>query len=157
MYQLPPLPVRKKPKPAYRKPDAVKHLEQLLYEEDLHRHPSMKPEHMARRKHRDDTAGGLTQCIIAYAKLTGAFGSRLNNQGVYRNGKYTRSTARRGLPDIFITISGGRSVFVEVKVGRDKMSVHQEAVRDEQKRAGGLYFVAHDFESFKNWFDKLSA
>lgn len=155
MYQLPPLPVKRKPKAPYRKPDAVKHLEQLLYEDDCRRHPSMKPEHMARRKMRDDTAGGLTQCIISYVRLQGAFVSRLNNQGVYRGGRYTRSTSRRGLPDILITGRNGRSIFVEVKAGRDRMSQWQKAVRNDQQQAGGLYFVAHDFTSFKQWFDQL--
>lgn len=155
MYQLPPLPVKKKPRLPYKKPDAVKHLEQLLYEDDCRRHPSMKPEHMARRKMRDDTAGGLTQCIISYVRLQGAFVSRLNNQGVYRGGRYTRSTARRGLPDILITGRDGRSIFVEVKAGRDRLSQWQKAVRDDQQQAGGLYFVAHDFTSFKQWFDQL--
>lgn len=155
MYLLPPLPVKRKPKAPYRKPDAVKHLEQLLYEDDCRRHPSMKPEHMARRKMRDDTAGGLTQCIISYVRLQGAFVSRLNNQGVYRGGRYTRSTARRGLPDILITGRDGRSIFTEVKVKKDRMSQWQKAVRDDQQQAGGLYFVAHDFTSFKQWFDQL--
>ena len=156
MYYLPPPPVKKKPKPPYRKPDAVKHLEQLMYEDDLRRHPSMKPEHMARRKLRDDTANGLTACIVSYAKLCGAFASRLNNTGIYRNGKFTRSTSRRGLPDVLIT-HDSMSLFVEVKVRKDRMSTWQQAVRDDQRQAGGIYFVAHDFESFKQWFDYLPA
>lgn len=156
MYQLPPMPVKKKPRAPYRKPEAVKHLEQMLYEDDLRRHPSMKPEHMARRKHRDDTANGLTACILAYAKLNGAFASRLNNQGVFRNGKFTRSTARRGLPDILITGRDGRSIFTEVKVKKDRMSQWQKAVRDDQTQAGGLYYVAHNFSDFKAWFDAFA-
>jgi hypothetical protein len=40
MYQLPETKPRKKPKAPYRKPDAVKHLEQLLYEDDCRRHPA---------------------------------------------------------------------------------------------------------------------
>ena len=124
MYELPPLPTKKKPRPPYRKPDAVKHLEQLLFEDDLRRHPSIKREYIARRKHRDDTANGLTACIVAYAKLNGAFASRLNNTGIYRNGKFTRSTARRGLPDVLVTLKG-QSIFIEVKAKRDKMSQYQ--------------------------------
>jgi len=155
MYLLQPLPVKRKPKAPYRKPDTVKHLEQLLYEDDCRRHPSTDPRYIARRKMRDDTAGGLTQCIVKYARLQAAFVSRLNNQGVYRGGRYTRSTARRGLPDILVTGRDGRSIFVEVKAGRDRMSQWQKAVRDDQQQAGGLYFVAHDFTSFKQWFDQL--
>jgi hypothetical protein len=155
MYELPPLPTKKKPRPPYRKPDAVKHLEQLLFEDDLRRHPSIKREYIARRKHRDDTANGLTACIVAYAKLNGAFASRLNNTGIYRNGKFTRSTARRGLPDVLVTLKG-QSIFIEVKAKRDKMSQYQEAVRDDQTQAGGLYYVAHNFTDFKAWFDAFA-
>ena len=155
MYQLPPMPVKKKPRAPYRKPEAVKRLEQMLYEDDLRRHPSMKPQHMARRKHRDDTANGLTACIVAYAKLNGAVASRLNNTGIDRNGKFTRSTASRGLPDVLVTLNG-MSLFIEVKVGRDKMSHYQEAVRDDQTAAGGLYYTAHNFADFKAWFDAFA-
>lgn len=155
MIELPEI-TRKKPRPPYKKPEAVKNLEQLLYLDDLRRHPSMKPEHMARRKLRDDRASGLTACIVAYAKLTGHFASRLNNMGVYRNGKYTRSTSRRGLPDILIT-KEGKSLFIEVKVGKDRMSDHQRKVQNEQQQSGGLYMVARSFEQFKVWFDGLSS
>ncbi len=146
---------RKKPRPPYRKPEAVKQLEQLSYEADRLKYPNIRPEHLARRSFRDDTASGLTACIVKYASLNGSFASRLNNMGVYRKGKYTRPTSRRGLPDILIT-KGGQSIFVEVKVGRDKMSQHQEAVRNDQRKAGGLYMVASSFEQFKAWFDTLS-
>lgn len=155
MYQLPPIPEKKKPRAPYKKPAAVKDLEQLLWEDDCRRHPSVNPKFIAMRKLRDDTAGGLTACIVFYAKLNGCFASRLNNQGVYRNGKYTRSTARRGLPDVLITGKNGLSIFAEVKVKKDRMSQYQEEVRDDQQHAGGLYYKAHDFTTFKTWFDQL--
>jgi len=154
MYQLPPLPVKKQPKPAYRKPAAVKELEAMATAEAQRTHPSIPAHILAPRKYRDDTANGLTKCIVDYAKLTGAFASRLNNTGIYRNGKFTRSTARRGLPDVLVT-RDGISIFIEVKAGRDRMSHHQEAIRDDQQQAGGLYYVARNFESFKQWYDNL--
>lgn len=154
MYELPPIPAKKKPRPAYKKSQAVKELEQLLWEEDCRKYSSIDPKYIARREMRDNTANKLTQCVVAYAKLCGAFASRLNNTGVFRNGKYTRSTARRGLPDILITYNG-QSLFVEVKVGRDRMSDHQRKVQEEQLRAGGNYVVVGIFEQFKTWFDAL--
>mgnify|MGYP000877428432 FL=1 len=154
MYQLPPLPTRKKPRPAYRKSEAVKHLERLYLEDHRKRYAAMPEYARAGNKYRDDTAGGLTKCIVAYAKLCGCFASRLNNQGVYRAGKWTRSTSRRGLPDVLIT-RNGISYFIEVKVGRDTMSEHQHKVKQDQQQAGGIYFVAHDFGSFKSFFDQL--
>jgi hypothetical protein len=155
MYQLPEIKPRKKPRAPYKKPEAVKELERMADADAARKHPNIKREHLAPRKFRDDSANSLTAAIIAYAILTGAFASRLNNQGVYRNGKYTRSTARRGLPDILITGKNGLSIFVEVKVKKDRMSQHQEEVRDDQQRAGGLYYEAHDFTTFKTWFDQL--
>lgn len=154
MYQLPEIKPRKKPKQAYRKPEAVRLLEQLADAEARRLHPNIAPEHLAPRKFRDDSANQLTACIVQYAKLKGCFASRLNNTGIFRNGKYTRSTSRRGLPDVIVT-RDSMSLFIEVKVGRDRMSTFQEAVRDDQQRAGGLYFVAHDFTEFKEWFDGL--
>lgn len=119
------------------------------------RYPSMPEAARCGIRYRDDSSGGLTQCIVAYAKLTGCFASRLNNTGIYRNGKYTRSTARRGLPDILITGKNGLSIFVEVKVKNDRMSENQERVQQEQEQSGGLYYVARDFTSFIEWYDKL--
>ena len=155
MYQLPEIKPRKKPKQAYRKPEAVRELEEALYLADCRKHPSIDGKYIARRKMRDDTSGGLTACIVAYAKLNGSFASRLNNTGIFRNGRYTRSTARRGLPDVLITGPDGRSIFVEVKVGRDRMSCYQEKIQQEQQQSGGLYVVAHNFTDFRAWYNGL--
>ena len=156
MYELPPLPVKKKPRSPYRKPEAVRLLEQLADDEARRLHPNIAPEHLAPRKFRDDGANQLTACIVQYAKLRGCFASRLNNTGIYRNGKYTRSTSRRGLPDILITGPAGLSIFVEVKINRDRMSQYQERVQQEQQQAGGLYYIARNFTEFKIWFDSIS-
>jgi hypothetical protein len=155
MYKLPPLPPKKTPKPFYHKSAAVKELELLANRQARLDHPGVDQKYLAPRTFRDDTANALTACIVRYAFLCGYFASRLNNTGIYRNGKYTRSTARRGLPDILITGKDGTSIFVEVKVKKDRMSEHQVRVRQEQERSGGMYFVASDFASFKTWFDTL--
>ena len=44
---------------------------------------------------------------------------------------------------------------IEVKTGRDRMSEHQVKVQKEQSRSGGLYYVAHNFTDFKEWFDSI--
>lgn len=154
MIELPEI-KRKKPRPAYRKSEAVKELEKLADLQAQQSHPSIDKRHLAPRRFRDDRASGLTTCIVTYAKLTGHFASRLNNMGVYRNGKYTRSTARRGLPDVLIT-RNGQSLFIEVKAGKDRLSDHQRKVQQEQQQAGGLYMVATSFAQFKSWFDNLT-
>ena len=141
---------------SYKKPEAVKELERLANEDARRRYPNTPGYAFAPRRFRDDTANGLTKCITTYLKLKGAFVSRLNNQGVYdrRLGCYRRGTNRRGLPDVIATYKG-KSFFIEVKAGKDRLSEFQKQVQEEQSRAGGLFFVARDFQSFKQWFDNF--
>lgn len=156
MYQLPEIKPRKKPKPAYRKPEAVKELERMADDEARRLHPSIDPRYLAPRQFSDKTANHLTAAIVKYITLKGGFASRLNTTGVYdqRTGRYRKGTQKRGLGDIIATYQG-RSIQIEVKIGRDKMSEHQERVQQEQQQAGGLYYVARNFSDFKAWFDGL--
>jgi hypothetical protein len=145
---------KKKPKPAYRKPEAVKELERMADAEALRLHPTCP--NLAPRIFRDDSAANLTKCIVAYLRLNGAFASRLNNGGIYdyRLQKYRPGTNRRGLPDVMATYRN-MSLMVEVKHGRDRMSEHQEKIKREQEQSGGLWFTAHNFTEFKIWFDNI--
>lgn len=83
MYQLPPLPVKKKSRPAYRKSAAVKELERLADEDAARRHPSIAREHLAPRKYCDRDANGLTKCVIDFIRLTGGMAERINCTGRY--------------------------------------------------------------------------
>jgi len=141
-------------KAPYKKPDAVKELEQLANTEARRLHPTCP--HLAPRTFRDDGANNLTKCITAYLRLNGAFVSRVNNTGIYdrRLNRYRPGTSRKGLPDIIATYRG-KSLFVEVKHGRDRMSEHQERIRHEQEQSGGLWFTAHNFTEFKEWIDSI--
>jgi hypothetical protein len=150
------LPKAKIKKQAYQKPDAVKELEQMAF--DFHyRDSSLPVRYRTRFKFRDDTANGLTTCIIQYLKIQGIFVSRLNNTGIYnqRTGKYRPGTNRKGLPDIMATYNG-KSLFIEIKHGIDKLSEHQEKVKAEQEQSGGIFYVARNFTDFKAFFDELS-
>lgn len=151
-----PTTIRKAPRPAYKKSDAVKELERLANEAARKKFPSIPIECLAPRMYRDDSANALTKCITAYMTLRGAFSSRLSNTGVYdaRLGQYRATTAKKGLPDVLGTYNG-RSLFIEVKYGKDRMSEHQKKIESEQTASGGLYFAAHDFTTFKLWFDNL--
>jgi hypothetical protein len=144
----------KKPKPAYRKPEAVKELERMADAEARRLHPTCP--HLAPRTFRDDSANNLTKCITAYLGLNGAFVSRVNNTGIYdrRLNRYRPGTSRKGLPDIIATYRG-KSLMIEVKYGRDRMSEHQTKIMKEQEQSGGLWFTAHDFTEFKEWFDRI--
>ena len=141
-------------KAPYKKPESVKILERMANEAASAKYPTMP--HLAPRKYRDDSANGLTKCINDYLRFKGAFSSRLNNTGIYdkRLNRYRPGTSRKGLPDVLATYQG-KSLFIEVKAGRDRISKEQEKIRDEQKKSGGLYFIAHDFTTFKTFFDSI--
>ena len=145
---------RKKPKPAYRKSDAVKDLERMADAEAIRLHPTCP--HLAPRTFRDDSANNLTKCITTYLRLQGAFVSRLNNTGIFdkRLNRYRPGTSRKGLPDVVCTYKS-KSIFCEVKAGKDRMSTDQTKIMQEQIASGGLYFIAHNFTNFKQWFDNI--
>lgn len=117
----------------------------------------------------DKTANGLTKCIIDWITLKGGYANRINTQGQARvhkvprynilTGKteyrdsvqWTPSTTRIGTPDIDAIIQG-KAVKIEVKIGKDKLSPAQVKHLEDIAKAGGLYFVAKDMESFINWY-----
>lgn len=117
----------------------------------------------------DKTANGLTKCIIDWITLKGGYANRINTQGQARVNKipryniltgkteyrdsvtWTPSTTRIGTPDIDAIIKG-KAVKIEVKIGKDKLSPAQVKHLEDIARAGGMYFVARDMESFVNWY-----
>ena len=138
----------------YKKSEAVRGLESLATVEAKAKHPGNP--YIINRTFRDDRANDLTRCVVEYIRLRGGFASRINSTGVYNQKlkKYIPGTSRRGLADV-MGVYRGKSLHVEIKIGRDKQSEHQKRVEAEVIRSGGLYFIARDFESFKQWFDKL--
>lgn len=153
-------------KPRYRKPDAVRLLEQMATDRAINEHPNFPAAYVPRKTFRDDTANGLTQCIIAYVNLTGGQAERISTTGRVvmehaqrlRGGrlvdvatpKYIPTSGVRGSADISATI-GGRSVKIEIKVGRDRQRDEQREYQRRIEQAGGLYYIARDFPSFVEW------
>ena len=119
----------------------------------------------------DKTANGLTKCIIDWITLKGGYAKRINTQGQARVNKIPRyniltgkteyrdsvtgtpSTTRIGTPDIDAIIKG-KAVKIEVKIGKDKLSPAQVKHLEDIARAGGLYFVARDMDSFVEWYNE---
>jgi len=98
-------------------------------------------------------ANGLTQAIVSWLNLNGHFATRVSSSGRYlpQLGKFIPSTTKRGTADIHCVI-GGRHVSIEVKAGRDRMSDDQIEMKEKIERAGGIYFIATDFEMFMGWY-----
>lgn len=155
------------PTKRYRRPVEVKQLQELDRRQRIARHPNCPPNYIKRIPMRDDTANGLTQCIVSFLNLSGHQAERISTTGrvVMRRGQtlrggrlvedykptYIPTSGRRGSADISATIDG-RSVKIEVKIGRDRQSDAQKEYQRTVEQAGGLYFIARDFPSFIQWY-----
>jgi len=108
-------------------------------------------------KKKQSPANALTDAVITYIKLKGGIGYRINNMGVYdaKLGKFRTSGTKKGIPDI-IGIHKGRFISVEIKIGTDRQSDDQKLREQEIIKAGGCYYIAKDFDSFKIWYDGVT-
>ena len=143
-------------KPHYQKPQAVKGLEHMAYIHFRKKHPNFPEYAIPPQPYRDDTANGLTRCIVDYIRFRGGQAERINTTGVpeQRGGRivWRKSNATKGSSDISATIAG-RSVKIEVKINSDRQSEAQRRYQATIEQAGGLYFIAKDFTTFVEWFD----
>lgn len=103
----------------------------------------------------DTTANGLTRCIETFINsLPGGVGeaTRQNCTGTPRQMpdgsiRWSKSNARKGLADVRGTYKG-RSLNVEVKIGRDRQSPAQIMEMERVRRAGGIYWIVTSFPDF---------
>ena len=150
----PPKTERKPRKKPYNKPEAVRKLEQVTGQ-----------------KHRDDTANGLTRCIIEWIRLHGGQAERINTTGVPVDRRrlvtdvlgntrtigsieWRRGGGTAGSADISATIKS-KSVKIEVKIGKDRQSPAQREYQRQIEAAGGLYYIARNFTSFVEWYKAI--
>jgi hypothetical protein len=155
-------------KPRYQKPQAVKELEELADIANAKAHPQTPEKYLAKSKYRDDTANGLTRCIIDYLHYKGWQAERINTTGVpidkrrlvtdvlghsrtIGSVEWRKSGGTVGSADISATIQS-KAVKIEVKIGHDRQSPAQREYQRQIEQAGGLYFIARDFTSFVGWY-----
>ncbi len=146
--------------------DILKGLYQTKYKKQ---YPTIPDYARCTPKYADKTANGLTKCIIDFINLTGGQAERINNTGrqidnrqtvkdilgnvrTIGSVKWIKGTGTNGTADISATIQG-KSVRVEVKIGKDKQSHQQKEYQYNIERSGGLYFIAKDFQSFYEWYN----
>lgn len=170
-WQLPPLPAKKKPRPAYRKSDAVRELEALYMAHHRKRYPNMPEAARTGKKYEDRTANGMTKCCIDFIRLMGGQAERINTIGRYQDnsqtftdvigrqrsigtGQWLPTSGQRGSADISATIRG-KSVKLEIKAGRDRQSEDQKRYQEAIEKAGGTYLIVRSFEEFKQWYDNI--
>jgi len=132
------------------------------------RFPNLEPRHYTKCKLNDNSANGLTACIISWIRWHGGQAERVANQGQARVNKialsngltrqtvtWTKGTGTRGTADIHAVIKG-RAVKIEVKYGKDRMSEYQREYQTEIESAGGVYLIAKTFDDFLQWWDSFN-
>lgn len=154
----------------YRKSQAVKQLEVIANEAARQKYPNTPPSWLAPRKYRDDSANGLTKCIIHFLTFKGHQAERISNTGRFIDGRQTFTdvlgnrrtvgrttwipgTGTNGTADISATIAG-KSVKIEIKIGRDRQSEDQKRYQEKVEASGGLYVIARGFEEFFQWYNQ---
>jgi hypothetical protein len=140
----------------------------LLHELKLQRyaitHPNYPQDYIPKTMYKDSTANGLTRAICDYINYNGYQAERINTMGTAREKKttagkvigvtWTKGTSTAGSADISATIKG-RSVKIEIKIGRDRQSDAQKRYQENIEKAGGTYIIAKDFDSFVEWYNQF--
>lgn len=83
----------------------------------------------------DTTQNGLAKCLIDFITFQGG------------------NATKNGMENILATIQGQR-VIIEVKAGKDYMSLAQLQKIEQEDASGGLYFVARNMQTFVEWYKK---
>lgn len=112
-------------------------------------------------------ANGLTQFIVNFLTWSEHRATRISSAGrlidapqKQQSGislmtkKFIPGPTRKGSADVSATIRG-RSVMIEIKVGRDRPSEHQLREQELERKAGGVYEFISTPEEFFNLYDSL--
>jgi len=145
---------------------ALEALNHLAFDAMQLRYPNVP--YLVAPKYSDKTANKLTSSIIAWIRLHGYQAERINvtgrqidqrqtytdclgHQRTIGSMKWIPTSGSRGSADISATIKG-KSVKIEVKIGRDYQRPDQVKYQRDIEAAGGLYFIASTFEQFHTWY-----
>ena len=139
-------------------------LKELKLNSSINQHPNLPRYAIAIPKYTDATANGLTKCVIDYLQLSNHQAERINTMGRPIDNRkqvtdvigrtktigsmtWGKSTATKGSADISSTILG-RSVKIEVKIGKDRQSDHQKIYQENIEKSGGQYWIVKNFSDF---------
>lgn len=113
------------------------------------------------------TSNGLTKFIVDFLKFEGWRATRINVSGrlieqpekqpsgvILGTKKWMHSSTRKGTADVSATIKG-RSVMIEVKVGKDKPREAQLEEQARERAAGGIYEFVYTPDEFLELYDKI--
>lgn len=93
-------------------------------------------------------SNALTQQILYYLRLKKCKAWRNNNGGIWDPTKkiFRANSSTPGISDIAGILPGGRALYIEVKVGKDKLSPDQVEFLDDVNKMGGLAFEARSVD-----------
>lgn len=150
---------------------AIERLQGLASEQLKEKYPNVPTKAIPPPKYTDRTANGLTRCIVHWINLNGYQAERISSTGRPLDSRkrvtdvlgntmtigsisWIPGQSQNGTADISATIKG-RSVKIEVKIGRDRQSQDQKKYQKSIERAGGIYIIARTFQGFLDWWDKM--
>ena len=122
-------------------------------------------------KYTDATANGLTRCILEFLELCDYQVERINTMGRPIDNRkqvtdvigrtktigtmtWGKSTATKGSADISATIEG-KSVKIEVKIGKDRQSQDQKNYQANIEKAKGQYWIVKNFDDFMKKYEEF--
>lgn len=141
----------------------LKDLEDFAYQKQKEKYPSFP--YPTRPIYKDNTANGLTRCVIHHIEFCGFQAERVNSMGRPVNTqketalgsvggvKWIKGTSTNGTSDIHSVIKG-KAVKIEIKckATKDKQSQDQKNYQKEIEKAGGIYLIVRDYDSFYEWY-----
>lgn len=147
---------------------AIDVLNELSYQRFVSEHPEHPYPRESCKRYKDGTANELTKAVIAYITMVGGQAERISVTGRMIDErktyvdvlgharqigkvKYIKSSMKVGTADVSAVI-GGKSVKVEIKVGRDRIRPAQVEYKAAIERAGGIYLIVKTFDDFYNWY-----
>ena len=123
----------------------------------------------------DAKANGLTQCALEFLQWNGHQAERINTTGRRIDNtkvvtdvlgrkrqvgsvEWIKGTGTKGSADISATIKPtwskfGVSIKIEVKIGKDRQSVHQKKYEQDINSAGGVYIIIKNLGDLMEWYD----
>lgn len=146
-------------------------LKELKLNQSINEHPNVPRYAISVPKYEDKTANGLTRCIIDYIQLSDQQAERINTMGRPIDNRkqvtdvlgrtktigsmtWGKSTATKGSADISATIQG-RSVKIEVKIGKDRQSQDQKVYQQNIEKSGGQYWIVKNFDDFIKKYEEF--
>jgi len=104
----------------------------------------------------------LTATAIFWLKSEGYFASRQNSTGSpmkTKDGqiKWKPATGMKGAGDIYAIVEGGRSLWIEIKLGSDRQSEAQMKFEKAVTDQGALYWIIRSFDDLLTKLDELQS